>query len=70
MDNIKALSHDLTPEQMKALEDIYPLNIGFPMSHFGTDPHIDGESKNALVKAAAQVQYVKAHQAIRPGQGV
>ena len=70
MDNLKALSHDLTPEQIKTLEEIYPFDVGFPMSRFGTDSHETGATQNMLIKASAQVQWVKTAQAIRPGQGV
>jgi len=36
--NIKALSIELTPEQMKKLNDGSPFDPGFPMAFFGTDP--------------------------------
>jgi hypothetical protein len=70
MDNIKALDHDLTPEQIKTLEEIYPFDVGFPANKFGGDSSVTGTTQNFLVKAAAHVQWVKAAQPIRPGQGV
>ena len=36
--NIKALSIELTPEQIKKLNDGSPFDPGFPTGRFGTDP--------------------------------
>lgn len=68
--NLNALSHDLTQEQIKTLEEIYPFDVGFSMNRFGMDSNVTGKTENMLVKASAQVQWVKNVQAIRPGQGV
>ncbi|KAK8854467.1 hypothetical protein IAR55_003205 [Kwoniella newhampshirensis] len=65
-DNIKALTHDLTPAQIEKLEKIYPFDPGFPMNRFGGDSNITGKTENWLIKAAAEVQWVKAETAIRP----
>lgn len=66
--NIKALSHDLTPKQVETLESIYPFDLGFPMNVFGADSKVTGKTENWLVGVSAKVQWVKAEQAIRPGQ--
>lgn len=65
-DNINALKHDLTSEQMAALEDIYPFDFGFPFNTFGQDSRITGKTENMLINASAHLQWVKAEQAIRP----
>ncbi|KAK3365739.1 aldo/keto reductase [Lasiosphaeria ovina] len=43
-DNIQALSIQLTPEQIKYLENVKPFDLGFPVGFLGEDPYVTGTS--------------------------
>jgi len=46
--NIKALSIELTPEQINKLNEGSPFNPGFPTGIFGTDPReLPGQAAQA-----------------------
>ncbi|EKM57132.1 uncharacterized protein PHACADRAFT_142331 [Phanerochaete carnosa HHB-10118-sp] len=59
--NLEALDISLTPEQIKALDDIVPFNKGFPFTGFG-----DGSDYNRIHKSAGHFDKWPAPQAIRP----
>jgi hypothetical protein len=65
-DNIKALTHSLTPEQIEELESVYPYVPHFPMSHFGVDLHEAGKTTNAFIGSASPIQWVQHTKAPRP----
>jgi len=55
MDNIKALSIKLTPEQVKSLEDATEFSVGFPIDFVGNPSGI-----NFLLASAGHFDFVKA----------
>ncbi|KAI4743730.1 putative aryl-alcohol dehydrogenase Aad14 [Aureobasidium sp. EXF-12298] len=57
-DNIKALSIKLSDEQIKKLEDVKPLDIGFPNNFIGENPAISGQP-NFLLGASASIAWQK-----------
>ena len=65
-DNIKALTISLTPEQIKALEEVVPLDPGFPKGFVPGNPAVSGVPLNFLMNMIAQYEFVKAEEAIKP----
>ncbi|KAJ6021727.1 Aldo/keto reductase [Penicillium herquei] len=57
-DNIKALSLKLTDEQIKYLESVKPLDIGFPHNFIPADPNITGSS--FLIARTSEVKFPNA----------
>ncbi|RPD64454.1 Aldo/keto reductase [Lentinus tigrinus ALCF2SS1-6] len=65
---LKGLEIELTPEQMKTLEDAAPFTLGFPyLAYFGTDPATGDGAGNFFVKTTAPVKFVKASAPVKPG---
>jgi len=62
-DNIQALSIKLTEEQIKYLESIKPIDLGFPHNFAGQDPHETGKS-GLILGSTAQIAWVRAPRAI------
>eukprot|EP01111_Echinosteliopsis_oligospora_P006044 TRINITY_DN2001_c0_g1_i1.p1 TRINITY_DN2001_c0_g1~~TRINITY_DN2001_c0_g1_i1.p1 ORF type:complete len:381 (+),score=125.71 TRINITY_DN2001_c0_g1_i1:45-1187(+) len=60
-ENIRALTLKLTKEQIKQLDGVVPLHLGFPYSFFGT--HASG---NFLIQSAGHYQWVDDVQPIAP----
>jgi len=52
-DNIRALSIELTEEQIKYLESVKPFDIGFPNNFIGEDPRISGKASGILASSAS-----------------
>ncbi|RDX54210.1 Aldo/keto reductase [Lentinus brumalis] len=64
----KGLEIELTPEQIKTLEDAAPFTLGFPYNeYFGTDPALGDGVGNFFVRSTAPVKFVKAPAPIKPG---
>ena len=57
-DNIKALSIKLSDAQIKKLEDVKPLDVGFPNNFIGENPAISGQP-NFLLGASASIAWQK-----------
>lgn len=57
-DNIRALSIELTEEQIKYLESVQPFDIGFPNNFIGEDPRVSGKATGILA-ASASLAFVK-----------
>lgn len=64
-DNIQALKIKLTPEQIAYLEEVSPLDPGFPNDFIGVDPRVSGKAPR-LLGASAPLAFVPAEQAITP----
>lgn len=56
--NIEALKLRLTDRQIQYLEDVKPLELGFPIDQIGEDPRISGQAQ-PLVAAAGAHAFVK-----------
>jgi len=52
-DNIRGLTIDLTPEQVKFLESVQPFDTGFPTNFLGEDPNVSGQPTQRLLRTAA-----------------
>jgi hypothetical protein len=52
-DNIKALTVALTDEQMKEIESVAPLVLGFPESHYGLSSALTGQWNFLMVSKTA-----------------
>ncbi|RJE17952.1 norsolorinic acid reductase [Aspergillus sclerotialis] len=61
-DNIQALSIRLTDKQIKYLESVKPLDVGFPNNMLGEDPKVTGFS--GLLAANANYAFVQSPRAI------
>ena len=59
--NIEALSIDLSPEEMKEIEDAVPFDPGFPFNTFGTGPE-----QHFLLNAMGKFDYVQPQAPIKP----
>jgi len=57
-DNIRALSIELTEEQIKYLESVKAFDIGFPNNFVGEDPRISGKA-SGLLASSASLAFVK-----------
>ncbi|KAJ0417103.1 NADP-dependent oxidoreductase domain-containing protein [Aspergillus carlsbadensis] len=64
-DNIQALKIKLTPEQIQYLENVKPLDVGFPQNMLGNDPRITGVV-SPWVTFGAQCAVLPALKAITP----
>jgi len=64
--NIKALSHDLTPQQMEALEAVIPFEPGFPSNFVGVDPARNGGKAPFIMSFTGKFAYTEAPKAIHP----
>ncbi|KAE8351051.1 NADP-dependent oxidoreductase domain-containing protein [Aspergillus coremiiformis] len=64
-DNIQALKIKLTPEQIEYLENVQPLDVGFPNNFIGPDPKVTGQAYG-LLAANAPLAFVLAPKAITP----
>lgn len=62
-DNIQALSIRLTDEQIKYLESVKPLDVGFPNNMIAEDPKVSGVS-TPLLAATSQLAFVRGPRAI------
>ena len=62
-DNLQSLKIKLTDEQIKYLESVKPLDVGFPNNFIGEDPRIAGGS-GGILAISAQFAFVKAPRAI------
>ncbi|RAL07341.1 aryl-alcohol dehydrogenase [Aspergillus homomorphus CBS 101889] len=51
MDNIQGLELRLTPEQIRFLEGVKPLEMGFPQNMLGDEPGVSGREGMALANA-------------------
>jgi hypothetical protein len=48
-DNVKALTVELSNEQIAEIESVVPLTMGFPMEIFGIQPGVNGQVNRLLV---------------------
>lgn len=58
-DNIRALKIKLTPQQVEYLENVRPLDPGFPNTFIGPDPKVTGQA-GFLLAANSQLAFVRA----------
>lgn len=58
-DNIKALSIHLTEDQIKSIESVKPLELGFPLDIIGEDPRETGVTPPMMV-TSAQIAWQRA----------
>ncbi|THU99633.1 Aldo/keto reductase [Dendrothele bispora CBS 962.96] len=63
--NIEALDISLSPAQLKELEDVVPLDPGFPNNYVG-----DGTDINFFLKLEVNMQRVPLQQPLKPGSGI
>jgi len=63
IDNIQELKMKLKDAQIEYLESIRPLDVGFPNSFVGEDPHVSGKL-NVFMAAATPLALVQARKAI------
>lgn len=62
-DNIQALSIRLTDEQVRFLESVKPLDVGYPYNMLGEEPGVTGHESMALAPAG-KISFVKYPRAI------
>ncbi|THU83563.1 arylalcohol dehydrogenase [Dendrothele bispora CBS 962.96] len=63
--NIEALDISLSPTQIKEIEDVVPLDPGFPNNFIG-----DGSDINFFLQLEVNMQRVSLQQPLKPGNGV
>ena len=65
---MQGLEVELSPEQIKALEDAAPFTLGFPYTeYFGTDPALGDGVGSFFIRTTAPVKFVKAPAPVKPG---
>lgn len=62
-DNIQALSIRLSEEQVRYLESVKPLDVGYPHNMLGEEPGVTGQEGMALAPAG-KISFVKYPKAI------